>query len=198
LSQLLVASQSKAAFGKAVLLGGATALGCGIAYAVFVAVTDYQLALLTIGIAFLVARVIRKASAGVGGRKYQLLAMGLTYAASTMGYAPGVFKAIGASESGETRSKSGSDVVKAGAAQPVVERKPAREEPPSLGGLALALAGVFAITLAAPILAASEAPMGLLIVGFGLWEAWRLTRGIPLALDGPYRTAPMATGPPTT
>jgi hypothetical protein len=54
---------------------------------------------------------------------------------------------------------------------------------------------LLAITLAAPVLAATSAPIGLLIVGFGLWEAWKLSRGLPLTLDGPYRTAP-ATGPP--
>ena len=32
--------------------------------------------------------------------------------------------------------------------------------------------------------------MGLLIVGFGLWEAWKLTRGLPLSLEGPFRVAP--------
>jgi hypothetical protein len=51
-----------------------------------------------------------------------------------------------------------------------------------------------AITLAAPLLAATNAPMDLVIVGFGLWEAWKLSRGLPLTLDGPYRAAP-ATGP---
>jgi len=33
-------------------------------------------------------------------------------------------------------------------------------------------------------------------VVFGLWEAWKLSRGIPLTIDGPYRVAPPSTGPP--
>jgi hypothetical protein len=39
---------STASFGKAAFLGGLTALGCGIAYAIFVAVSNIQLALATI------------------------------------------------------------------------------------------------------------------------------------------------------
>ena len=41
----------------------------------------------------------------------------------------------------------------------------------------------------------TEAPIGVLIVGFGLWEAWKLSRGIPIRIEGPYRVAP-STGPP--
>jgi hypothetical protein len=55
---------------------------------------------------------------------------------------------------------------------------------------------ILAYMLAAPFLAATEAPIGLLIVGFGLWEAWKLTGGVPMVLGGPYRRTAGATGPP--
>jgi hypothetical protein len=94
LAQVLELSQSNKSFGRAILFGGATALGCGIAYAIFVAVSKYQLALITIGIAFVVAKVMRKCSAGVGGRRFQILAVVLTYLASAMGYAPSVYSSF--------------------------------------------------------------------------------------------------------
>jgi len=201
LERTLLESQSKQAFGRATLLGGLTAMGCGVAYAAFVAATDYQLALVTIGIAFLVAKVLRRCSLGVGGRKYQLLAVALTYGASAMGYAPGVYSALRGDDGAEVaegaRAESGqasedTQGEPSGAPGSVPDASPlepsrAASAPASIGMLAVGLALFLAITLAAPFLAAFDAPMGLLIVAFGLWEAWRLTHGAPLSLDGPYR-----------
>jgi hypothetical protein len=182
LSALFEASQSRKAFMRAVLLGGATALGCGIAYAVFVALTDYQLVLLTIGIAFVIAKVVRRCSAGLGGRRYQILAVLLTYFASAMGYAPAVMTSL-----------------KEHSAAKQAAEAPSSGETKHPGGLVNAIIGIallLAITLAAPVLAATEAPLGLLIVGFGLWEAWKLSKGVPISLNGPYRRSAVATGPP--
>jgi hypothetical protein len=141
-----------AAFGKAVLLGGLTAIGCGIGYAVFVSVTRMQLALITIGIAYVVASVVRKASGGFSGPRFQVLAVVLTYLASTMGYAPGLLTAL--REDGAPHAVS-----------------------------------LLITMLAAPFLELTSAPIGVLIVGFGLWEAWRRSRGVPAALEGPFRVA---------
>jgi hypothetical protein len=213
IEQTLVASQSRPAFLRAVLLGGLTALGCGIAYAVFVALTDYQLALVTIGIAYLVAKVLRRCSSGIGGRKYQILAIVLTYIASAMGYAPGVIKGAmdGAHESHASEAgKSASQAAPVSGAAAHAERESAgtqAQQAHSVGsafgalltGLAMLFAGVallFLVTLAAPILAATQAPLGLLIVAFGLFEAWKLTRGVPLAVEGPFRAAPAASPAP--
>jgi hypothetical protein len=154
---------SNASLGRAVLRGAGVALACGVGYAIFVAVTRLQIALITIGIAFLVAKVVRKASGGIGGRRFQLLAVALTYLASAMGYLPGILRA--AFEGG-------------------VEVK----QPFKLAAI------VFGYALAAPFLELRQAPLGLLIVGFGLWEAWKLTREVPVAFEGPFRIAPAAQG----
>lgn len=191
LSDMLVASQSKKSFGRAVLFGGLTALGCGTAYAIFVARMDYQLALVTIGIAFLIAKVMRRCSAGVGGRKYQVLAVGLTYLASAMGYVPSVYAGLAGSSDEKTPAAKTSTPSTAASAPATSETaSQSAEDHVGIGGLLAAIALLFAITLAAPVLTATQAPMGLLIVGFGLWEAWKLSRGLPLSLDGPYRVAP--------
>jgi hypothetical protein len=192
--QTLKASQSKQAFGRAVLLGGLTSLGCGIAYAIFVGLTDIQAALVTIGIAFVVAKVLRRCSNGIGGRKYQVLAVVLTDAASAMGYAPALFNGMRES-SAESAPANGSDASKTAKVPEAAMSSKADQEGASLGSIVLALGALFAFLLAAPILAATEAPLGLLIVGFGLWEAWKLTHGLPLELEGPFRVvaaAPLA------
>lgn len=195
LTDILTASQSKKAFWRAVLLGSATALGCGIVYALFVHFTGYQLALVTIGIAFLIAKVVRYSSAGVGGRKYQILAVALTYLASAMGYAPAVFSGLNDGDDAKTAATtSGASAHRS--SKPIGEGT-SSDAPASGGQLVIGFALIFGFILAAPVLAATEAPIGLLIVAFGLWEAWKLSRGLPLSLDGPYRTAAApATGPP--
>jgi hypothetical protein len=196
LTAVLERSQSNKAFGSAVLLGGATALGCGILYAVFVSLTKYQLALATIGIAYVIAKVMRRCSAGVGGRRYQVLAVVLTYLASAMGYAPGVWAELKSSVSEHHATATGNS--QAGSDDAPSPHDGSKEPPSTATSVVVALGLFLAVTLAAPVLSATRAPLGLLIIGFGLWEAWKLSRGIPLSLDGPYRAAKTATGPPAT
>ena len=156
-------AQSQSSFAKALVQGGLVALACGVGYAVFVGLTNIQFALVTIGIGFVVAKVVRKASNGLSGRKFQVLAVALTYVASTMGYAPAILHAMtGAAD-------------KLNVAVPVS-----------------AYVRGFWIMLEAPFLEATEAPLGLLIVGFGLWEAWKLSRGVNVVIEGPFRVAPAA------
>jgi len=191
LTDLFARSRSAGVFGKAALRGGGVALACGVAYAVFVAVTKYQIAFATIGIAFVIARVVRNASGGIGGRRFQMLAVALTYVASAMGYAPGVLLSLKEAPQHEQPATKGAPTDGATTASTA---EPA--EKVSAGAVVLAIALLFALTLAAPILSFASAPIGMLIVVFGLWEAWKLSRGIPLTIDGPYRVAPPATGPP--
>jgi hypothetical protein len=142
--QALERSEAASSFAKALVMGSLTALVCGIGYAVFVALTGIQFGLITIGIAYVVAKVVRQASAGLSGRKFQVLAVLLTYCASCLGY----FSALW----------NHGDVV--------WQRTP--------------------ILFALPVLTATKAPIGLVIVVLGLWEAWRRARPIVLTVDGPF------------
>jgi Zn-dependent protease len=146
IARQLAVTHSAARFGEAALVGSGAALACGLAYAAFVAMTKTQLALATIGIAYVVAGAVRKVSGGVGDRRFRLLAVLLTYVASTMGYAPMIGHAPGA--------------------------------------------GFLVVMLMAPFLDLGRSPFGLVIVGFGLWEAWRRTGGPSPVVDGPYRIGP--------
>ena len=42
--------------------------------------------------------------------------------------------------------------------------------------------------LSLPIVIALERPFTLVIVGIGLWEAWKFTAPVPLAISGPFTT----------
>ena len=55
----------------------------------------------------------------------------------------------------------------------------------------------FIIAYAAPILAGFENIIGMLIIAFGLYEAWKLNKRSDLAITGPYTVTPVATPLPT-
>jgi hypothetical protein len=209
--------QSHRAFAKAALQGTGVALACGVGYAVFVGLTKMQLALVTIGIAYVVARVVRKASGGLGGTRFQVLAVALTYVASTMGYAPSLL--AGLQEGGEIRAAhapiaAGAEIERSAATDD--EARPSgaaangteTADAPSAAGdgehvgpivsalrLAYGIAFLLGIMLAAPFLELSSAPLGVVIILIGLWQAWKLTRGVPTTIMGPYRVAPATPGP---
>ena len=67
-------------------------------------------------------------------------------------------------------------------------------------GLGRAILGVGALLLlvaALPFLAGVKNLLGLLIIGFGLWEAWKLNKRTDLSISGPYQVgaAPAAALP---
>jgi hypothetical protein len=178
-------AKTGSAFARAVLLGGLTALGCGIAYAVFAGVTHMRFSLVTIGIAYVVAGVVRRASGGFSGRRFQILAVLLTYLASTMGYIPDIFAGLTDSSAEHASPAGGHD----SSPTPGTTAEPESHASPSTGGVVMAIFLLLGIMLAAPFLAFSSSPIGLLIVFFGLWEAWRRSGAMPLSLQGPFRVA---------
>jgi hypothetical protein len=194
LASTFAKTKSKAAFAKAVLRGGGVALGCGVAYALFVHFTNFQLSLITIGIGIVVAKAVRAASSNVGGTRYQVLAVALTYAASTMGYAPAIATGIKnaivapAPAQGSASAEEGAEAKGSAPAKPIGLREAA-------AAIVMLVASFVGLVLAAPFLEITEAPLGLLIVGFGLLQAWKLTKGVPTEMSGPYALAASTRSP---
>ena len=56
--------------------------------------------------------------------------------------------------------------------------------------MVVALGLLFLLLLASPFLAGFQNVIGLLIIGFALWEAWKANRRVPLAIAGPFALAP--------
>jgi hypothetical protein len=194
-----------AAFGKAFLYGGGAAIACGIGYAIFVGLSHMQFALVTIGIGWAVGTAIQKVTRGFGGRKYQVLAVALTYFATTMSYFPGIIQELrdmGNEHAQSASTASGSAGTPAPAdprATDAPERAPGADaapaKPPRFGpGLSvlIALGVTIALMLAAPFLTLSAGSgfsglLGLLIIFFGLRMAWRISTGIQTTITGPHR-----------
>jgi hypothetical protein len=194
-------------FSKAIVFGlVAGTLGAAVWYGVR-RLTGYEIGLIAIAVGFLVGAGVRAGSGGRGGRRYQVLAVALTYFSICLNYAPDVvgemFKQAQQEESAEGAEDSGTPPASAEAPADAPAGAPAPatagdDEAPGLVGalisLALFTAIVIGISLAAPFLGGLQNAIGLLIIGFGLWQAWKMNEGTPLEISGPFRIGGAAPG----
>jgi hypothetical protein len=152
------------------LLYGAGAAFLGfLGYSIVIWI-GFELALVTIGIGYLVGQAVRKGSRGLGGRRCQIAAVALTYMAITFSYIPAGIRDFVKSEEAER------------AANPT--------EPASAVGIVVAVIFLTGTALLIPFLGLSEGVGGILtivIIGFGLHRAWVLTARDPRLLVGPFQ-----------
>jgi hypothetical protein len=92
---------------KALVYGGvATVIGAAIYYAV-IAITEFEIGLVALLIGFMVGAAVRVATAGRGGRRFQLMAVVLTYFAVGLAYTPLAVKgALDSSKSDSAQADS--------------------------------------------------------------------------------------------
>jgi len=174
---------------------GAAMLGCGIYYAVL-AITDLQVGLIAILVGFMVGHAVRWGARAKGGWAYQALAIFLTYMAIVTSYLPLVFKEMKEEQAGgkpvvsaqSAASTAGTET--APAVQPakagVEASTAAAQEELSFGEVVTGLILLFAFAAAIPFLAGIENIIGLAIIAFGLWEAWKLNKRPKLEISGPF------------
>ena len=184
-----------ASFWRALLYGaGAAVLGTIVWFAIL-KLFNYELGIIGIVVGLFVGVAVRKGARGLGGWKFQALAMALTYVSITASYVPLVLKSmVDAAEKDERQTKAepaaggtaNEGAPSAPAAPPPVEtgaKKPHAEA--SGGAIVIALLLVFGIALAMPFLAGAGNFMGWIIIGIALYEAWKLNRRVPIT--GPFR-----------
>jgi hypothetical protein len=204
-------------FAKAIGFGLlAAAVGSALYYAIL-ALTGYEIGLVAIVVGFLVGRAVNHGSQGRGGRSYQLLAVGLTYFAIVSTYIPFIVKAIhenppvaAADSTAKTmvRPDSASASVSEAAANVAATQQGAPGAVPTakgaepkvkrltIGRAVISLAALVAMAALSPLLAGFQNIIGLLIIGFALFEAWRQNRRVELAITGPYRVGTKREGQP--
>jgi hypothetical protein len=167
---------------------GAGILGALLYYAVL-ALSGYEFGLIAIVVGLLVGRAVRWGSGGRGGRLYQGLAVVLTYLAIVSCYVPFIIQ--GFAEAGTKQSSDaspGSATGQSGAAE---------AHPPATGGqIAFALAVFVVIVLASPFLGGFSNIIGWLIIGFALYEAWKVNRRVQLEVTGPFAITPIPSSNP--
>jgi hypothetical protein len=204
----LTGGSGSSRFAKAIGFG-LLAAGAGSAlYYAILALTGYEIGLVAIAVGFIVGRAVNRGSQGRGGRSYQLLAVGLTYFAIVTTYIPFIVKAVrenppaaAVDSAAQTKAPDTARVTGPGtaAATPAPEQQGAPSARPTtksaeprvkkitIGRALLGLVALLALAAATPILAGFQNIVGMLIIGFALFEAWRQNQRLQLAVTGPYR-----------
>jgi hypothetical protein len=191
-------------FLRATLYGvGAGAVGSGIWYAVRAA-TGYEVGIIAVAVGFMVGAAVRKGSSGRGGWRYQALAMLLTYGSIVSAYVPdivselrkmGQAKATTAGSPAPGAAGSGARTTEPSTApspEPTTTGKAAEAPRPvglgrSLLGVGVAVAFLLALAFAAPFLGGFQNIMGIVIIGIGVYEAWKLNKRQVLEIKGPHQ-----------
>jgi len=183
-------------FLKASLFGFGAAIAGFAIYFGILKVTGYQIGLISILVGFLVGMAVRKGSENRGGALYQLTAVFFTYLAIAASYSalilPEAFQEMEAQQQAEAQAgpKAAAPVeVEKAAANPPEK---VAEAPVSINAvnLIIGLVFLFGLALAIPVISGFSNPIGLLIVAFALWEAFKINRKTPLVITGPHLVGP--------
>lgn len=88
------------------------------------------------------------------------------------------------------------DSAEVAAAPPGDVVEPTADGPVSIADVVIAFALVFGIAFVAPFLAGFENIMGLLIIGFGVYQAWKMNKRADVEITGPHAVRPQPTESP--
>jgi hypothetical protein len=178
-----VPKDSHSAFVRALTLGIPAAILGLILYATFEIMTGWVIGYLSLGVGYLVGKAMIKGSGGLGGRRYQIAAVILTYAAVSMAEIPVALTQMNKEKKTQTSSAESST----GDGQSGQQDAPAPKEKMNLGK---ALGYLALLGLASPFLELQNPVsglIGLVILFVGLQIAWKLTAGVPVPeITGPY------------
>jgi hypothetical protein len=153
--------------------------------------TGYEIGLISIGIGIGVGRAVRWGGRNRGGWRYQLLAVLLTYFSIAGNYVPDIVTEIMKDSTGAPKPAAAAPA-NAGTPANAAPVKANAAETPTIGGFFLALGALLLLAAVAPFASGASNIIGILIIGFGLWEAWKINRRIDVPVNGPFSVMPAA------
>jgi hypothetical protein len=176
---------------------GAAIAGALLYYAIS-ALTGYEFGLIAIVVGFAVGSAVRWGSNGRGGWMYQSLAILLTYFAIVSTYIPPIVEGLRTAQAAETAGATATPGQTDAAAEPPATPAAAEGSAETTAAEAdiapvspiAALLILLAIASVAPFLVGFQNIIGLIIIGIGLYEAWKLNRREVLTITGPHAIAP--------
>jgi predicted lipid-binding transport protein (Tim44 family) len=194
---------SHSAFVRALLFGTGGAIVGLILYSAFGIITGIEIGYVALAVGWLVGTATKKGSNGVGGRRYQIAAVALTYAAVSLSAIPigismymkeakphaprttSAAPATPATDSAENPSNDSADVPDA----------PSNAPKPNFAAL---LGSLLFAGLASPFLELQggvSGIIGLVILFVGVNIAWKITSAAPLEILGPFQAGAPAPPP---
>jgi hypothetical protein len=187
-----------ASFMRALLFGIGGAIAGLILYSGFVILTDIIIGWLALGVGFIVAKSMMVGSKNIGGRRYQIAAVLLTYAAVSMSSIPIAYHYFwqqrDAQKTIQTAPEQAStDALSAQTAS--TDDQTAGQQQPTQPRSALSILGYLAaMGLASPFILVTKDPghgfIGLVILLVGIRIAWLVARGSSdLGIYGPFESS---------
>ncbi len=178
-----LAKDAHATFVRALLFGiGAAVLGM-VLYAAFAIITGIVIGYASLAVGWIVGKAMVAGSNGVGGRRYQIAAVLLTYAAVSTAAIP-----VWLHYEGKAKTARHQQISNAGAES---DQSTSSSPRPNV---VLALGMLLGLGLASPFIELFSNPfggmIGLVILFVGMRFAWRFTAGTPLDILGPFDNAP--------
>jgi hypothetical protein len=182
--------------GAAALGTIAAAIGCAL-WMLVTQLTGYEIGLIAIAVGYIVGIAVHIGARRVGGLFYQLLAVFLTYTAIVMTYVPIIANELMTSPDFQQEFVRELDTT--GAESRALEEGADRPDYAIEGGspdvpvevldetAALAWLAAVPLAYAMPFLAGFENIIGILIIGFALWQAFRMNARVKIELQGPFR-----------
>jgi uncharacterized protein (DUF983 family) len=172
-----IPKDSHAAFVRALLFGIAGAVVGFALYVIFALATGLVIGWVSLAVGFIVGKAMHLGSRGVGGRRYQLVAVLLTYLAVSMAAVPIAIHQLRQQHQAQAQSSS------TAAPQGAHERM----------GFAKAIGLLALLGIASPFLDLQNPThgiIGLIILFVGLRFAWQFTAGRTLQVSGPHTPSP--------
>jgi hypothetical protein len=175
-------------FGKALVLGILATIACSIAWYVVLKATNMQLGILAVVVGLVIGGAVRKGSNGRGGWRYQTLAILLTYTAIVSSYVPFIVEGMRERSAQAAKASTPADALSASTPAATTDSTAATSRDSKMGpiGFMTGIVILLAVLYATPFLAGSENLIGILIIGFALYEAWKLNRRRELPVSGPH------------
>jgi hypothetical protein len=187
---------------------GAGVIGAAIYYAVL-AIAHLEIGIIAILIGYMVGYAVRKGARGRGGRRFQVMAVALTYVAVALAYTPIAVKQTIAADRDARKAPAAPaplgplaplESMTGTHAPAAPDGSRATTTKPGGGGLLLSGAFMLAFVAALPVLmVVGSFPSGLisaLIILIGMRQAWKMTGAPWLEILGPYRVGAVPASTP--
>lgn len=168
--------------------GVLAALAAAAGYIAILATTGRELTVLVLLVGLIVGKAVRIGSRARGGRRFQWLAMALTYLAIATTYVPFVVKGYSRLSARTTPVERVSAPDVAGSFLAVaITPEPVAPPRASLGTAAVGFSGLILLAIAAPLLESAHNLFTTLVTILALVQAWRMNRRANLRISGPYQ-----------
>jgi hypothetical protein len=189
---LEVPQDSHAAFMRALLFGVGAAIAGLALYATVEIATGWIIGYVSLAVGWMVGKAMMAGSKGIGGRRYQITAILLTYAAVSMAAVPVIISQVI-----EERKSSQGPHMEQPSSSDNASQQPTPAEPQPRINLLAAFGQLAFIGLASPFMGLQNGihgVIGLFILSIGIRFAWQITAGTRTSgILGPFSASPPST-----